>query len=186
LNNTATTGFTRILKISKNNVQAWSNQYGNTSGYGSGVALQEIDATHFAVLADYIDADPLLPHVWLFEIDNSGTIIWQQHHSCFGYNYELPRAFTKTTDGGFLIAAKAVSNSDAQIWLLKTTAAGIHQWDTTYGGPSYDDATSIIPSGDGGYLISGSLRETVRIRRGFLKSTITGKCYGRRLMDILQ
>jgi len=43
----------------------------------------------------------------------------------------------------------------ADYWLVKTDAAGILQWQKTYGGTNQDWLYSVIQCSDGGYLMTG-------------------------------
>ncbi|MDD5672585.1 MAG: cadherin-like beta sandwich domain-containing protein [Chitinivibrionales bacterium] len=161
IGNTSSTGFTRLIKITSAGELSWSKQYGSTSNVSAAYKLVQAANGHYIVLSQYIDTVLNLPHVWLFECDATGTIMWQKTFSCFGYQYEYVRAFAKTIDGGYIIAARAFSKAGlpTKVWLVKTTAAGIKEWDSLYGGPSNDDVETVAPLPDGSFLVGGTLRE---------------------------
>ena len=50
-------------------------------------------------------------------------------------------------------ASKGAGKSDA--WIVKIDKDGNKVWDKTFGGKSYDGATSIIQSQDGGFVVAG-------------------------------
>jgi len=64
----------------------------------------------------------------------------------------------QTSDGGYLIGAETMSNAgDLDIWLIKTDASGIEQWNQTYGG-SDDEFPNFILETPDGYLVTGLTR----------------------------
>lgn len=56
----------------------------------------------------------------------------------------------QTADGGFILAGTKGGNA----WLLKTTSAGIEEWNKTYGSGVFYSA---IESSDGGFILAGEL-----------------------------
>jgi parallel beta-helix repeat protein len=67
-------------------------------------------------------------------------------------------ALVQTVDGGYALAGCTVSlgagNWDA--WLVKTDGNGNTLWNKTYGGTDGDGARSLVQTGDGGYVLTGS------------------------------
>ena len=70
----------------------------------------------------------------------------------------------QTSDGGYIVAGSTQSNSgdisngnngDVDYWILKLDESGNKVWDKTLGGSSYDCATSIRQTSDGGYILAG-------------------------------
>ncbi|MDE2180364.1 MAG: hypothetical protein KGJ40_05895, partial [candidate division NC10 bacterium] len=74
-----------------------------------------------------------------------------------GANDDWIGSIRQTTDGGYIVAGYTTSfgagNADA--WVLKLDATGAVQWQKTYGGVGYDEATSIQQTTDGGYIVAG-------------------------------
>ncbi|HIG30572.1 MAG TPA: hypothetical protein EYQ50_23355 [Verrucomicrobiales bacterium] len=74
-------------------------------------------------------------------------------------------ALISTKDGGFLLAGTsntsqgqartALSHGGFDIWILKISPEGSVEWDRSYGGGWHESFSSIAPSIEGGYLISG-------------------------------
>jgi hypothetical protein len=76
-----------------------------------------------------------------------------------GASDEYAYSVVQTSDGGYAMAgttwaSQAVAPTD--IYLVKTDSNGNMQWDKTYGGPLWEEGSSVIETNDGGYAITGS------------------------------
>lgn len=70
-----------------------------------------------------------------------------------------------TTDGGYLMAGRSISNisndktdnnrGNEDYWIAKINSNGVRQWDKTFGGAGNDLVTGAVQTSDGGYLIVG-------------------------------
>lgn len=90
--------------------------------------------------------------ILLVKVSEDGTIEWQKTYGSGGN--EAPRTIKQTSDGGYVIAARAsVNGGDALV--IKLSSTGKIQWQKAYGGPGDDIAHYIIQTSDGGYLIGG-------------------------------
>ena len=80
---------------------------------------------------------------------------WAKGYSGAG-NDSLSSVFP-TADGGFIAAGDTNSfgAGDHDAWVLKLDAGGNVVWQRTYGGAAADFATSVKPTGDGGYVVGG-------------------------------
>ncbi|MEE4286168.1 MAG: T9SS type A sorting domain-containing protein [Mariniphaga sp.] len=106
--------------------------------------------------------------VYLVRTDKNGEIIWENH---FGERYidhgfsvvenEAGELVIAGTKGGFYNPTSTdYLNSDAEIFIIKTDAAGQEIWQKTYGGTSHDWAKAIIQAPGGGYFVCGSTQST--------------------------
>lgn len=64
----------------------------------------------------------------------------------------------ETADGGFLIGGETSSfgSGSFDIWLIKTNANGLVQWEKTYGGTQAEGFRSVRQTTDNGFIVLGS------------------------------
>jgi hypothetical protein len=92
---------------------------------------------------------------WLVKTDSNGNKKWEK---TFG-GIEDDEAFSvqQTSDSGYILAgrtnSKGVGGYDA--WLVKTDINGNKEWEKTFGGTNFDEASSIQQTSDGGYIFTG-------------------------------
>lgn len=103
-------------------------------------------------------------NIWVFKINEFGTIIWQKNIGC-----NIISQYSKmilTADGGFMLGCTSSSpisgdktenaiQGSPDYWIIKLDSLGNIQWDNTLGGSWNDYFQSMIQTPDGGYLIGG-------------------------------
>ena len=97
-----------------------------------------------------------------FTIAQAPAAIWQK---CYGGSNDdgLHDGF-QTSDGGYILVSYTLSNDGIvsgnhggeDAWIIKTNSVGTVQWKKCYGGSGDDKLYSIIPTADGGYLLTGA------------------------------
>jgi len=87
---------------------------------------------------------------------NGSVSIWNMTFG--GSNNDVARSILQTSDGGYIIAGwtNSVGTGQSDFWLVKTDASGAMMWNKTYGGAGKDEAYSVQPTSDGGYIIAGN------------------------------
>jgi predicted secreted protein len=92
---------------------------------------------------------------WLTKTDSKGGEIWNRTFGGSGYDWAF--SLDKTGDGGYVVFGETESfgagGKDA--WLVKTDAEGNELWNRTYGGANDDGGRSVVPTDDGGYIVTG-------------------------------
>jgi len=75
-----------------------------------------------------------------------------------GASRDYGSSVVQTSDGGYAIlgTTESYGAGAADVWLIKTDAAGTPLWNQTYGGASADFGLSVVQTWDGGYTILGT------------------------------
>lgn len=93
--------------------------------------------------------------MWLTKLDDLGNAIWQKTYG--GGSTASARSIIPTSDGGYIVAGdiSSLGVEPGDMWVLKLDGSGNVVWQKTYGGRSWDYATSIIPTSDNSYIVVG-------------------------------
>jgi hypothetical protein len=146
-----------VIKLDETGNVQWNKTYG-TQYYEGGIESQQttdggyiiIGSKNLSLFSSY--------DVWLIKIDDGNE---QWNRTFGGQSADFGHSVKQMTDGAFIIAGSTHSygtknNSTAAFWLIKTDQYGTMQWNRTYGGTTYDTASSVQRTTDGGYIIIGS------------------------------
>ena len=93
--------------------------------------------------------------VYLVKTDASGVEQW--HQTFGGSAFDLGTCVDQTTDGGYIICGGTDSYGAGarDLYLIKTDGNGLEQWNETFGGSSFEMASSMQLNFDGSYIIVG-------------------------------
>ena len=144
-----------LIKTDMNGIEEWNNTYGWD---GEGYDVVETRDGGYVIVGFIFSRKTDGTQVrlgLLIKTDNKGDEIWAKK---FGQDYHnILRSVLVTNDGGYIIGGYTYSYGARFIdaWLIKTDASGNEIWNKTYGGWSYDYASSISKTNDGGYVIIG-------------------------------
>ena len=74
-----------------------------------------------------------------------------------GPGWDEGKAIEQLQDGSYVIVGRTSSfgHGKTDIWLIKVNQTGHEEWNKTYGGPLWDEGSSIKKTDDGGYIIVG-------------------------------
>ncbi|NIO09812.1 MAG: hypothetical protein GTO40_18125, partial [Deltaproteobacteria bacterium] len=92
---------------------------------------------------------------WVLKLDAGGDVQWEK---TYGGDYgDYAQSVSPTSDGGYVVAGHTESFGAGgyDFWVLKLDGDGTVQWQKTYGGQSSEEALSIRPTLDGGYIVAG-------------------------------
>ncbi len=98
---------------------------------------------------------------WVVRLDGSGNIIWQK--SLGGPGADYSSCVQQTSDGGYIVAGSSYSktgdvsgnHNGYDYWVVKLGGSGNIVWQKSLGGSDDDNAYSIQPTADGGYVVAG-------------------------------
>jgi len=101
---------------------------------------------------------------WIIKLNNSGNVTWQNTIGGSGIDY--PRDVKQLADGTYMIAGWSNSNISGDktensnggydYWLVKLNASGNILSQNSIGGAGDESGTYIIPTSDGGFMMSCS------------------------------
>jgi len=92
---------------------------------------------------------------WLVKTNEYGNMEWNQTYG--GTNHDIAHSLVETSDGGYALAGETSSFGAGydDFWLVKTDANGNMEWNQTYGGVKYEEASCLVELSDGGYALAG-------------------------------
>jgi len=143
-----------LIKTDSNGNMLWNTTYGGALGDEARSLIQTSDGGYALVGTTY-SFGAGSGDFWLVKTDSVGNLQWNQTYG--GANDDYAYSIIQTGDGGYALAGYTDSfgAGGRDFWLVKTDSAGNIQWNQTYGGTGYDEARSLIRTGDGGYAIVG-------------------------------
>jgi hypothetical protein len=143
-----------LVKTDSLGFHEWDRPFGGT-GVDRAYDVQPA-ADGGYVLAGYTDSFGAGNYdMLLIKTDSLGNEDWQRAFGGTGRDYA--NAVERTPDGGYLLAGYTLSYGAGgdDVWLVKTDADGVAQWDETYGGSASDVAFSVVRTSDEGYAVAG-------------------------------
>jgi hypothetical protein len=102
----------------------------------------DFDATAYSRIQQYSVGNPPLEQ-------------WNSTHG--GELNDQGKYVEQTIDEGYIIVGQTGSYGAGgyDIWLIKTNAQGVEQWNSTFGGSNNDFGSSVLQQTNGGYIIIG-------------------------------
>lgn len=145
-----------LLKINDNGTVKWSKTYGDAP-VDYGISGQQTTDGGYIITGGTKPEGAAYPDVYLLKTDSDGTMQWSRS---FGGDYfDVGHSVQQTTDGGYIIAGitESFGAGANDVYLIKTNANGIQQWDNFFGGPQSERGRSVRQTTDGGYIVTGSM-----------------------------
>ena len=154
--------------------EGWQKTFGGAGAVQKSYSLQQVSDDGYIIVAvstlfrvqqttdgGYIIAGSAQSagdsDVYLVKTDPVGNTQWEKTFGGEGNDYGY--SVQQTADGGYIIAGvtgEGVADSDADVYLIKTDAAGNIQWEQSFGGIGDDGGTSVQQTADGGYIVAGN------------------------------
>jgi len=143
-----------LIKTDAAGNEEWSKTFGGTS-YDEGRSVQQTSDGGYIIVGTTYSYGPGLCNLWLIKTDAAGNEEWSKTFGLGGASSSGGYSVQQTSDGGYIIAGYIYSAVDADLWLIKTDAAGNEEWSKTFGGTGNDYGYSVQQTSDGGYIIVG-------------------------------
>ena len=100
---------------------------------------------------------------WVVRLDAAGAILWDR--TLGGTNDDYLYSVLPTPDGGCLLGGTSSSGSSGNktslwfrgedYWAVRLDSNGGKIWETSFGTTNNDSLRSVLPTGDGGFLLAG-------------------------------
>ena len=144
-----------LIKYDASGNVVWSKVWGGASDDATGDVISTSDGGYLA--SGYTKsygsggADALL-----IKYDASGNVVWSKVWG--GASDDSTNNIISTSDGDYLASGYTMSygSGDKDALLIKYDNTGNVAWSKTLGGVSIDNAMSVIPANDIGYIVSGA------------------------------
>lgn len=143
-----------LVKTDANGIEQWNTTFGaGKSDFGYSVQ-QTTDGGYIVAGAYTYMGPPGTWDAWLIKTDSNGIMQWDKK---FGGAYsDYAYSVQQTTDGGYILAGSTdPTNSNVEVYLIKTDSSGIATWTKTFGGANTDIGQSVKQTTDGGYIVTG-------------------------------
>ncbi len=141
-----------LLRTDATGNHLWNQSFGY-AGSERGYSIVEASSGGFALAGSkYVGNTDM----WLVRTDASGNHQWNKTYG--GPYGEACNELVECSDGGFALTGYAYNTDtgDDDYWLVRTDAAGVHQWNQSYHGLSEDEAKGLVECSDGGFALIGS------------------------------
>ncbi len=162
-----------VVKIDGLGKIEWTNCYGG-SGYDvASSIIQNSDEGYTVAGFSLSNHEGFVNHgfsdAYIFRIDSLGVIMETSHNSPWqkllgGTGFDYAYSILHTLEGGYLFVGSTDSNNgdvkgnhgQIDFWLVKLDSDGSIIWQKCFGGLNGDNASSIIKTDEGGYLLEGT------------------------------
>jgi len=148
-----------VYKLNGAGVKVWRKNYGGDDGDDGRFIRQTADGGYIAAgfTMSYIHGNlPWRHDMLVYRLDSAGNKLWRKNYG----GEERDKAFCvqPTSDGGYILAGttESYTHGAEDMLVYKLDAAGNKQWRKNLGGGDSEDASYVIQTGDGGYLVCGS------------------------------
>ena len=147
-----------LVKTDSNGNEEWNRTFGGRD-WDVGYSVQQTSDGGY-IIAGYTCSFNIysVPDAWLIKTDSSGVEKWSKRIG--GKNRDQFFSIEKTSDGGYIAAGltEPYANSGYDAWLVKLNSMGGVKWNKRFGEDGWNFAYSAQQTGDGGYIIAGSIR----------------------------
>ncbi|UCD64109.1 MAG: hypothetical protein JSW34_01365 [Candidatus Zixiibacteriota bacterium] len=139
-----------LIKTDENGDTLWTRTYGGSGSDRAYTVVKTTDGGY--ALAGYTRSfGAVARDVWLVKVDGSGTLVWDEVFALTTGD-DCAYSLVALEDGSLVMAGSTPEDA----FLIKTDGGGSQVWQRTdLGGPWLDEANSLAPASDDGFLMTG-------------------------------
>lgn len=155
-----------VIRLDSVGELLWSNIYGGSS-FDFGQQIITTQDGGFLVTAHVLSADGDIFNyhgggdIWIAKMNALGAIQWKKTYG--GSKSDNPTYVYQAPDGGYVMTGHSdspggdfpTSLGGSDLLLLKLNPNGAIRWQQSYGGESSDYGQTVLPTNDGGFIVSG-------------------------------
>ena len=150
-----------LLNISNRGDILWDTCYAGVYSYAHGLKIIENNNGYYLIGGTNLD-ETFRSGFWMARLDSKFKLIWQKYAG--GSSIEDPRGGCIAHDGG-VIEVGLTGSHDGDIeeyfgvfdnWAVKLKPDGSKDWVKTYANVGAEEGGAIIPTSDGGYILTAS------------------------------
>lgn len=144
-----------LLKLSANGDTLWTRTYGDWPLDRGRDVEQLTNGGYILVGGSVAPAATNDYDYYLIKTDSLGDTLWTKRFG--GTDKDMPYDVEVSNDQGYIIAGftESFGSGSHDAYIVKTDSLGNQEWAKTYGSTSSDNAYSIVPTSDGGYIFTG-------------------------------
>jgi len=133
----------------------WNQTFGGIA-YDEGTAIVETADGGFAIAGPTASFGVVgIDEVWLVCCNENGTHLWNQIYG--DSDIEAALEFAECNDGGFaLFSLNYINSANSDAWFVRTAENGAALWNSTYGGPYFDQFFAGIITSNGDFVCVGT------------------------------
>jgi hypothetical protein len=155
-----------LVKLDANGNKVWTKCYGGSGNDYVGMVHGTSDGG-FVLTGQSYSTDGDMPgtnggaDILVLKLDANGNKQWAKNFG--GPSDESNGAIVVTSDGSIVLSANTSGNGGDvsgfhgiwDMWVVKLTSTGTKVWATAMGGSNDDEAFSLTPTSDGGFMVAG-------------------------------
>ena len=147
-----------VVKTDANGVIQWNKSIGGAGNSDMAESVVQLSDSSYVICGMTNSFGAGNADIYVVRIAHDGTLIWSKTFG--GTNVDMASSICVSHDNNIIIAGSTRSFGVGlyDIYLIKIAENGNLLWSNTFGGAENDFGNSVIPTLDGGYIITGQTR----------------------------